>query len=306
MKEQLDALRFDGRVALVTGAGGGLGRSYAHLLAARGTIVIVNDVATSIEDGIETSRAEVVAQEIRDAGGVAVANRDSVGTAEGGEAMVSAALETFGRLDIVVNNAGIVRDRAFHNLEPAESAALFDVHLMGCFHVTRPAWRWMRQHGYGRVVNTTSASGLFGNFGQTAYAAAKAGVVGFTRALALEVGERDIRVNAVAPMALTQLTDGLLGELARHSSPDLVAPTVAFLCHESNPLNGEVISSGGGRISRTFLAETPGLFDLSATPEDIASALSVIVDEKGYTVPKSLADVSANILAAARRGEEHQ
>ncbi|GHE40546.1 short-chain dehydrogenase [Streptosporangium violaceochromogenes] len=306
MREQTDTLRFDGRVALVTGAGGGLGRGYARLLAARGAIVIVNDVAAGVEDGVETSRADAVVQEIRDAGGAAVANRDSVGTAEGGEAMVGAALDEFGRLDIVVNNAGFVRDRSFHKLEPADVTALLDVHLMGCFHVTGPAWRWMRRCGYGRVVNTTSASGLFGNFGQTVYAAAKAGVVGFTRALALEVGDRDIRVNAVAPMALTRLTDGLLGELARHASPDLVAPTVAFLCHESNPLNGEIISSGGGRVSRTFLAETPGLFDLRATPEDIASALPMIMEEKGYTVPRSLAEVSANILASARREERNR
>lgn len=298
-----EPLRFDGRVALVTGAGAGLGRSYAQMLAARGAHVVVNDIATTVEDGVEVSRAKLVAEEIQAAGGSAIANTDSVTEVEGGEAMVGAAIEAYGGLDILINNAGFIRDRSFHKLTVSDVRALVDVHLMGAFHVGMPAWRWMRERGYGRVVNTTSATGLFGNFGQAAYAAAKAGVVGLTRALALEVGDRDLRVNVIAPMALTQLTDGLLGDLSQNSSPDLVAPAVAFLCHESNALNGEIISSGGGRVSRTFTAETRGYFSLSATAEDIASSLEAITSEAGYTVPKSLAEVSENILRAGGQDE---
>ena len=279
-------LGFDGRVAIVTGAGNGLGRAHARLLAARGAQVVVNDLGGAVDGaGASSGPAAAVAREIEDAGGVALANTDTVATPDGGRALVDAAVEAFGRVDIVVNNAGILRDRAFHNLTPAELDPVLDVHLRGSFFVTLPAWRVMRERGYGRVVFTSSASGILGNFGQANYGAAKMGVVGMTRVLAVEGARHGIRVNAIAPMARTRMTDGLLGDMHDRLDPELVSPVAAWLAHERCSLTGEVFTVGGGRVGRMFVGVTPGYFNPDLTIEDVDAHLDEIRDEAGYVVP---------------------
>ncbi|HET9072400.1 MAG TPA: SDR family NAD(P)-dependent oxidoreductase [Acidimicrobiales bacterium] len=284
-------LGFDGKVAIVTGAGGGLGREHALLLAARGARVVVNDLGGSVHgDGADRGPAEAVAAQIRDLGGEAVAEGGSVATPEGGQAIVDAALEAFGRVDIVVNNAGILRDKAFHNLTPDLLDPVIDVHLRGAFHVTRPAWIAMREQGYGRVVNTSSNSGILGNFGQSNYGAAKMGLVGFTRVLAAEGAKYNIKVNAIAPLARTRMTEELLGAAAEKLEPALVSPVVAYLAHEDVPVTGEVYSVGGGRVARFFIGMTHGYTNPSLTVEDVRDHFGEIRDESGYTVPAGPAD----------------
>jgi NAD(P)-dependent dehydrogenase (short-subunit alcohol dehydrogenase family) len=268
---------FDGRVAIVTGAGNGLGRSHALLLAGRGAQVVVNDV--------DADAASAVVDEIERAGGVAVANDDSVTTPEGGAGITAAAVAAFGRVDIVVNNAGFVRDRAFHKITPEDVDAVLDVHLRGAFWVTSPAWRLMREQGYGRVVFTTSAGGLLGNFGQSNYAAAKMGILGLMRVLSTEGETRGIRVNAIAPMAATRMTEGLLGDMTDALGPDLVSPVVGWLCHEDCEVTGEIFTTGGGRVGRYFVGVAPGFHDPKLTMESVRDHLDAIRDLTGHVVP---------------------
>ena len=223
-------LGFDGKVAIITGAGGGLGKSHALELARRGARIVVNDLGGSVDgDGRQappppsTSSTRSTA-----AGGEAVANHNSVATAEGGEAIVQTAVDAFGTVDIVINNAGILRDKTFHNMTPDMVEPVLDVHLLGAFYVTQPAWLIMREKGYGRVVNTSSNSGLLGNFGQANYGAAKMGLVGFTRVLANEGRKYNIKVNAIAPVAKTRMTEDLLGPLGDKLDPSEVTPTVVL------------------------------------------------------------------------------
>src|SRR3954451_2104266 len=280
-------LGFDGRVAIVTGAGGGLGREHALLLAARGARVVVNDLGGGLhgEDAGTGNDAAAVAKEIEAAGGIAVADTNSVATAKGGEAIVQTALDAFGQVDIVVNNAGILQDKTFHNMTEEMAHAVVDVHLHGAFNVTRPAWVKMREQGFGRVVNTASNSGLLGNFGQANYGAAKMGLVGFTRVLAQEGAKYDIKVNALAPVAATRMTEGLLGPMADKVGPELVSPIVGWLCHEDCPVTGEIYSAAGGRIARYFVGLTPGYFNADLTMEDVRDNFAQIRDEGGYIVP---------------------
>jgi NAD(P)-dependent dehydrogenase (short-subunit alcohol dehydrogenase family) len=292
-------LGFDGRVAIVTGAGGGLGRAHALLLASRGARVVVNDLGGSVHgEGGDLGPAEAVAAEIRDAGGEAIADGNSVATPEGGEAIVRSALDAFGQVDIVVNNAGILRDKTFHNMTPELLDPVIDVHLRGAFHVTRPAWIAMRERGYGRVVNTSSNSGILGNFGQSNYGAAKMGLVGLTRVLAAEGAKYNIKVNAIAPIARTRMTEELLGSAADKLDPELVSPVVAFLAHESVPVTGEVYTVGGGRVARFFIGMTAGYVNHDLTPEDVADHFAEIRDEHGYTVPSGPADELSAFVAA--------
>ena len=227
---------FKDRVAVVTGAGGGLGRQHALLLAERGAAVVVNDLGGSVDGtGHGSAAADGVVEEIRAKGGAAVAEYSSVATADGGEAIVGRAREEFGRIDIVVNNAGILRDKAFHNMDVDQITAVLDVHLRGAFHVTRAAWPHMREQGYGRVVMTSSASGIIGNFGQSNYGAAKMGIVGLVNVLKLEGAKYNIKVNAIAPIAVTRMTEELLGAFgitADQFGPELVSPAVAYLASE--------------------------------------------------------------------------
>ena len=279
-------LGFDGKVAIITGAGGGLGREHALLLASRGAQVVVNDLGGSVSgEGGDAGPAESVAREIEGLGGVAVADTSSVATPEGGAAIVQTAVDAFGRVDILVNNAGILRDKTFHNMTPDLVDPVIDVHLRGAFNVTRPAWVRMREQAYGRVVNTSSSSGILGNFGQANYGAAKMGLVGLTRVLAAEGAKYNIRVNALAPAARTRMTEDLLGPLAERLDPRLVAPVVAWLVHEDCPVSGEVYSAGGGKVARFFIGLTKGHFDPDLSVEDVRDHFEEIRDPEGYTIP---------------------
>jgi NAD(P)-dependent dehydrogenase (short-subunit alcohol dehydrogenase family) len=287
---------FDGDVAIVTGAGRGLGRCHALELARRGARVVVNDVNDNGDDG----PAEMVVEEIRAKGGVAVANSDSVATPDGGERMVQQALDTFGSLQIVVNNAGILRDKVFQNLTPDLVESVLRVHLTGAFNVTIPAWRHLRNAGYGRIVNTTSASGLFGNFGQANYGAAKAGLVGLTRSLAVEGRKVGILVNAIAPMASTRMTQDLLGESGELLAPEDVSPVIAYLSHPVCTLNGQILSAGGGHVSAVITSVTRGITESELTSEAVRDRLDEIFNLDGAIIPRHLGDEMNMVMAAIR------
>ncbi|MGK2948239.1 MAG: SDR family oxidoreductase [Acidimicrobiales bacterium] len=282
-------LGFDGKVAIITGAGGGLGRSHALDLAKRGALIVVNDLGGASDGtGSSETAAQKVVDEITAAGGEAVANYDSVATPEGGANIVQTAVDTFGRIDIIINNAGILRDTSFKNMTPDQLNPVLDVHLRGAFYVTQPAWQIMRDQGYGRIINTSSGAGIFGNFGQTNYGAAKMGLVGFTRVLAVEGAKNNIKANAIAPVAKTRMTEELLGPAADKLAPELVTPVVTYLAHEDCPVSGEVYSVGGGRVARVFVGVTPGHFDAELSPEAVRDNFDKIRDESGYEVPGNL------------------
>ena len=297
----MEELRFDGRVAIITGAGGGLGRAHALALAHRGASVLVNDLGGALDgSGSSATAAQRVVEEITAFGGVAAPNHDSVATAEGGAAIVQSALDAFGRVDVLINNAGILRDRAFHKMDASLIDQVLDVHLKGAFYVSQPAFRLMREQGYGRIVNTSSASGLFGNFGQANYGAAKAGLAGLTRVLALEGIEHGIKVNAIAPIALTRMTEGILGDLAPKVSPESVSPLVAYLANEECAVNGNIYSVAGGRIARILVAETYGVVLSENTPEAVSAQIYQIdqLDPARLHEPSSL-DNETTIIAKA-------
>ena len=286
-----EELGYDGSVAIITGAGGGLGRAHALLLASRGALVVVNDLGGAVDGtGSDQGAAARVVDEIRALGGEAVADTNSVATPEGGAAIVQTAVDTFGTVDIVVNNAGILRDKAFHNMEPELLNPVIDVHLKGAFHVTQPAWRIMREKGYGRIVSTSSAAGIFGNFGQTNYGAAKMGLVGFTRVLAAEGAKYNIRANAIAPLALTRMTEAMMGALGDKLDPSLISPVVAYLVHRDCEATGRIFSVGGGRVAEVFIGETRGLAAAGLSPEDVRDGWAQITDREGYAVPTNLAE----------------
>jgi NAD(P)-dependent dehydrogenase (short-subunit alcohol dehydrogenase family)/acyl dehydratase/putative sterol carrier protein len=267
-------IRFDGQVAIVTGAGRGLGRAYALELARRGARVVVNDPGVARDGSGEVTGAvadEVVA-EIRALGGEAVANTDSVTTPEGGERIVQTAIDAFGRVDILINNAGILRDKSFANMTPEMWEAVLAVHLDGAYNVTRPAFLRMREQGYGRIVFTTSAAGLFGNFGQTNYSAAKMGLVGLMNTLKLEGEKYGVKVNTVAPLATTRLTEDVFPpEVQEQLKPEFVVPLVLYLCSDKCTDSGLILNAGGGVYGRAAVLSTPGfrLGDGVPTAEDI-------------------------------------
>ncbi len=291
-------LGFDGKVAIVTGAGGGLGRAHAMLLASRGARVVVNDLGGSRSgEGSDEGPAAAVAKEITEAGGEAVADAHSVATVEGGESIVATAVDNFGRVDVVINNAGILRDKTFHNMTPEMVDAVIDVHLKGAFNVTKPAWIKMREQGYGRVLNTSSNSGILGNFGQANYGAAKMGLVGLTRVLAAEGAKYNIKVNALAPLAWTRMTEDIFGpDNAQRFRPETVAPAACWLVHEDCPVSGEIYSAAGGRVARFFIGMTPGYFNPHLSPEDVRDHFDEIRDENGYTVPGGPSDELATLV----------
>ena len=291
-------LGFDGKVAIITGAGGGLGRQHALLLASRGALVVVNDLGGALDgSGSDKGAAQKVVDEIVALGGVAVADTNSVSTPEGGAAIVKSAVDAYGRVDIVINNAGILRDKSFHNLTPDLMNPVFDVHLKGAFHVTQPAFVLMREQGYGRIISTSSAAGVFGNFGQANYGAAKMGLVGFMRVLAVEGAKYNIKANSIAPLALTRMTESLFsGAMADKLQPGLISPIVAFLAHEDCPVSGEVYSVGGGRVARVFIGETPGYFNADLTMEDVRNNFEQIRNEDGYIVPANISEETAMFM----------
>ena len=287
-------LRFDGRVALVTGAGGGLGSTYAKLLAARGAKVIVNDIGGSDREAQAGASAAGVVAEIEASGGEAVADTHSVATADGGRAMIDHALERFERLDIVVNNAGVGRPgKGFVNISDTQLDLVLKTHLYGIFHVLRPAWRAMRAQGYGRIVNTSSATAM-GVDDSWDYPAAKGGVVSLTRSLALTGERHGIRVNAIMPMAYTPMSAQVPSEeirawIERTFPAAAVAPTVALLCHEEAPSNGEIFSVGAGRTARVTYAVVPGFKTAEPSMEALRDNWEHVMDPEGLVLAQSAA-----------------
>ena len=296
-------IEFEGRVAVVTGAGGGLGRSHALLLASRGAQVVVNDLGGNRDgSGGGSAMADAVVQEIRNAGGEAVANYDGVHTWEGGQGIIDTAIEAFGRVDLVINNAGILRDTSFARLEQPELDLVLKVHLYGAFHVTRAAWPHLREQGYGRIVNTTSGSGLYGSFGQANYSAAKLGLVGLTRTLAIEGAKYGITANAIAPVATSRMTEDIIPpQLLERLKPANVSPLVAYLVSEACSETGRVFSVGGGYIARVAILEGAGVtFDEVPSVEDVAAQWSQVMqvgpDSAEFT--SGLFDQTGKIIGA--------
>ena len=293
----MSELGYDGKVVIITGAGGGLGRQHALLMASRGALVVINDLGGAVDgSGSDKGAAERVVDEIKALGGEAAADTNSVATPEGGKAIVQTAVDAFGKVDVVINNAGILRDKAFGNMEPELLDPVIDVHLKGAFNVTRAAWAIMKEQGYGRIVSTSSAAGIFGNFGQTNYGAAKMGLVGFTRVLAVEGAKYNIKANAIAPLALTRMTENLMGGLGDKLDPALVSPLVAFLAHEDCPVSGQTFSVGGGRVAHVFIGETQGYHNANLSMEDVRDNWGTITDQNGYAVPNNLAEETAMFL----------
>jgi NAD(P)-dependent dehydrogenase (short-subunit alcohol dehydrogenase family) len=292
-------ITFDGRAVIITGAGGGLGRAYAREMARRGARVVVNDLGGAVDgSGGARRAADLVVEEIKAAGGEAVASYDSVSTPEGGEAIVAAALESFGTVDVVINNAGILRDRSFANLTLDELHGVLDTHLKGAFYVSMPAFRVMKERGYGRFVHTSSNAGIFGNFGQANYGAAKAGLVGLSNVLAIEGAKYGILSNVIAPIARTRMTEQLLGPFAEMVDPDQVMPMVVFLASEANQLTHEIFTAGGGRYGRIFIGTNRGWFagpKVVPSVEEVAAHLDEIRDVADYEIPLSINDEIALI-----------
>jgi NAD(P)-dependent dehydrogenase (short-subunit alcohol dehydrogenase family)/acyl dehydratase/putative sterol carrier protein len=287
-KASRKGIRFDDQVAIVTGAGAGLGKVYALELAKRGAKVVVNDLGGARDGSGEgsSSPADQVLEEIKALGGEAVASHDSVATVEGGEAIVNKAIESYGRLDILINNAGILRDRSFGKMSPEDWEQVLSVHLFGAYNVTRPAFLKMREGGYGRVVMTTSAAGLFGNFGQTNYSAAKMGLLGLMNTLKLEGEKYDIKVNTVSPIAATRLTEDILPpDLFEKLKPEFVAPLVLYLCSEQCPVTGGIYNAGMGYYNRAAVVSGPGVVVGDGTavpsPEAVKGQLKQIMSMEG-------------------------
>jgi NAD(P)-dependent dehydrogenase (short-subunit alcohol dehydrogenase family) len=287
-------ITFDGRVAIVTGAGGGLGRTYALELARRGAQVVVNDLGGSVNgEGGDDAAAQKVVDEIKAAGGEATPNYDSVSSPEGGESIVKTAVDAYGKVDIVINNAGILRDKSFAKMSWEDLDLVIDVHLKGAFYVSQPAFKVMKENGYGRFVFTSSNSGVFGNFGQANYGAAKMGLVGLSNVLAIEGAKSGILSNVVCPVAGTRMTDELLGDFAKLLKPETVAPLVTFLASEACTFTHEAISAAGGRYARVFIGLAPGWYGgkgVMPTAEDVLDHIDEIENQEGYIVPTQSGD----------------
>jgi len=273
-------ISFENRVAIVTGAGGGLGKQHALELGRRGAKVIVNDLGGSVDGtGGSMSASEAVAQEIIDAGGTAIANGASVTNLEAVQSMVDSTMSKWGRIDILVNNAGILRDKTFNKMELANWNAVLDVHLMGSLNATKCVWPVMMEQNYGRIVMTTSTSGLFGNFGQSNYGAAKLGLVGLMNTLRFEGAKYNVFTNSIAPIAATRMTLELPGfeDSGDRLAPELVTPAVVFLCSENAP-NGRIIQAAGGRYYSADIRENEGVdLGTNTTAENIQDNIKAIL-----------------------------
>ena len=273
----MSEFRFDGRVAVITGAGRGLGRAYALLLGSKGARVVVNDLGSSMKgDGADAGPAEEVAAEIRAAGGEAVACTESVATPEGGKAIIQAALDHYGKLDILIHNAGNVRYGSLKEISYEDFNAVVDVHLRGAFHVVRPAFPIMAAAGYGRIVLTSSVGGLYGNHRVVNYGVAKAGMIGLNNVIALEGEAEGVRSNIIVPGAVTRMAEGLDTSKYPKMEPDMVAPAVGWLAHESCSITGEMLVSMAGRVGRAYIAETRGVYQDPWSIEDIGARIDEI------------------------------
>ncbi|MBL4826207.1 MAG: SDR family NAD(P)-dependent oxidoreductase [Spongiibacteraceae bacterium] len=278
-------LRFDNRVAVVTGAGRGLGRAYALLLAERGAKVVVNDLGGSLDgNGVDAGPAQSVVDEIVAAGGAAIACTESVATPEGGQAIVDAALENFGRMDILIHNAGNVRPASLKEMSFDDFDAVLDVHLRGAFHVVRPAFPIMCEAGYGRIILTSSIGGLYGNHHVANYGISKAGTIGLSNVVALEGEAEGVKCNVIVPAALTRLAEGIDVSAYPPMNCELVAPVVAWLAHESCSITGEMLVSIAGRVAKASICETPGVYQSEWTIEDVAQQLDAIRDESSLEI----------------------
>lgn len=276
----MSEIRFDGRVAIVTGAGNGLGRCHALSLAERGAKVVVNDPGGSVDGSGSGGAAQAVVDEITAAGGVAMADAGSVTDAPAVAAMVDRVMDAWGRIDILINNAGILRDKSFAKMEDAQFDAVIDVHLRGAYLCTKAVWPVMQAQGYGRILMTTSSSGLFGNFGQANYGAAKLAVVGLMNTLHIEGSKHGIRVNALSPAAATRMTEALLPEgAADRLAPEKVTPAALFLVSEDAPSKA-ILTAGAGIYAVARIEETPGLA-LDPSPEAIAAHWADLTAQPG-------------------------
>ena len=284
------SIEFKGRVAIVTGAGGGLGKQHALALAARGAKVVVNDLGGDVHGvGGSVSAAQAVVDEIRAAGGDAIVNGASVTDYEAVQAMVQQAMDTWGRVDILVNNAGILRDKSFAKMDLADFRLVVDVHLMGAVHCSKAVWPIMQAQNYGRIVMTTSSSGLYGNFGQANYGAAKMALAGLMQTLSIEGEKHGIRVNCLAPTAATRMTEGLMPEaVLKALEPQAVVPAMLVMASEDAP-NRTIICAGAGSFEVAHITLTQGVhLGLTPdTPERLAAAMAQVTDRQSETVPLS-------------------
>ncbi|MFN7953839.1 MAG: SDR family oxidoreductase [bacterium] len=295
-------VRFDGRVAIVTGAGGGLGRAHALLLASRGAKVVVNDLGGAFDGSGSgsTTMAQKVCDEIKAAGGEAVPDYNSVSTPDGAAGIVKTALDKFGKLDIVINNAGILRDKSIVKMEEEDWRKVIQVHLDGSYFVTKAAWESLRANNYGRVIFTTSAAGLYGNFGQTNYSAAKMGIVGLVNTLKLEGQKYNIYSNAIAPIAGTRLTATVMPQaMLDMLKPEAVSPMVAYLCSEECTVNGKVFSAGAGHFAVAQMLESKGAtIRGDVTIESVREKMDQIMDMSGAVTIGNAGEAGGKVFAA--------
>jgi NAD(P)-dependent dehydrogenase (short-subunit alcohol dehydrogenase family) len=296
-----DSYGLSGRTVLVTGAGGGLGRAHALLFAKHGANVVVNDLGGKADGtGKSTSMADQVVDEIASAGGKAVANYDSVSDKAGAESMVKTAIDKFGSIDILINNAGILRDKSFSNMEDADWDAVQAVHVKGAYYCTKAAWPHMRENKYGRIIMTASASGIYGNFGQTNYAAAKNALVGLGQTLALEGEKHNVRTNIIAPVAVSRMTESLMPEFVHDFiKPEYVSPLVVFLCSDKCDANGEVYEVGAGAFCRIETLRSKGLRikpDGEITVDQVAESWEKINDMSDAEILRSIAESTQSTL----------
>ncbi|MCX4152054.1 MULTISPECIES: SDR family NAD(P)-dependent oxidoreductase [Paraburkholderia] len=292
---------FSRRVAIVTGAGGGLGRQYALALAARGAKVVVNDLGGTVDgSGFSPAAAQMVVDEIRSAGGDAIASGASVTDFDAMQTMVAEAVDKWGRVDILINNAGVLRDSSFAKMALEDFRLVMDVHLMGAVNCTKAVWDIMRHNSYGRIVMTTSSSGLYGNFGQSGYSAAKMALVGLMQTLSIEGSKYNIHVNSIAPTAFTRMTDGLMPDMEKLLTPESVVPAMLVLAHETAPTR-TILCAGAGTFEAAHITMTDGMHigaDVDA-PERLAGLLAQVMDRTGSTVPLAAIEQGRNEIEKA-------